>query len=186
MTRAFDLGVKIWLVSGEALLLAQLFVYEFGPDSSFEGQLGGALQRLEAGGVLRILEATFIQREADSGELVVFDVSGDGAGSLIAPLLDFRLDPAARRSATERALAAETPDGMPGDVMRELGDALKPGNAIAMLLIEHRWAAALEDAVARTGGTQVVAEFVQARTLAEIAPRLLSVTSRPGSVDTAR
>lgn len=164
-------------MSDAALLQAQLFVYEFGPDSRFEGQLGGALERLETGGVLRILEATFIQREADSGELVVFDVSGDGAGSLIAPLLDFRLDPGARRRATERALAAETP-GIPADVVRELGNALKPGNAIAVLLLEHRWAAALEDAVARTGGTQVVGEFVQARTLAELAPRLLSAAIR--------
>jgi hypothetical protein len=164
-------------MSGAALPQAQLFVYEFGPDSRFQGELGGALERLESGGVIRVLEATFIQREADSGELVVFDVSGDGAGGLIAPLLDFRLDPAARRKATERALGADT-TGIPADIVRELGNALTPGAAIALLLLEHRWAAALEDAVAQTGGTQVVSEFVQARALAELAPRLLSATRR--------
>lgn len=58
----------------------------------------------------------FIQRDAETGELVVFDVSGDGAAGLIAPLLDFRLDPAARRRAAERALAAGTP-GIPGDML---------------------------------------------------------------------
>jgi len=159
---------------------AQLFVYEFGPDATFEGQLGGALGRLESGGALRILEALFIQRDAETGELVVFDVSGDGACGLISPLLDFRLDPSARRRATERALAAATP-GIPSDTLRELGKTLTPGTAIAALLIEHRWAEALEDAVARTGGARLANEFVQARTLADLAPELVSAAGRRGA-----
>jgi hypothetical protein len=170
-----------WPVSGGVLPHAQLFVYQFGPDSRFEGQLGGALQRLETGGVLRILEVMFIQREAETGELVVFDAGGDGAGSLIAPLLDFRLDPAARRRATERALEAVTP-GAAGELARELGNTLEPGDALAVLLIEHRWADALDEAVARTGGVRVVGEFVEARTLAGVAQHVLSAANRPGSV----
>jgi hypothetical protein len=45
---------------------------------------------------------------------------------------------------------------------------------MAALLIEHRWAEALEDAVARTGGAPLASEFVQARTLADLPPQLLS------------
>jgi hypothetical protein len=179
VTRARGLPVKIWPVNSPALPPAQLFIYEFGPDARFEGQLGGALGRFETGGVLRILEAMFIQRDAETGELVVFDVSGDGAAGLIAPLLDFRLDPAARRRATDRALAAGTP-GIPGDMLRELGSTLAPGAAMAALLIEHRWAEALEDAVARTGGVPLVSEFVPARTLADLLPQLLSAAARRG------
>ena len=155
---------------------AQLFVYEFGQDARFEGELGGALQRLESGGAIRILEALFIQREAETGELVVFDVCGDGAGGLIAPLLDFRLDPAARRRATERALAADSPR-IPSDTVQQLGSMLAPGKALAALLIEHRWAEALGDAVSQTGGERVLSKFVQARTLTELAPHLLSAAS---------
>ena len=33
----------------------QLLVYSFGPDASFEGQLVGALERIEVGGAMRIL-----------------------------------------------------------------------------------------------------------------------------------
>jgi hypothetical protein len=156
---------------------AQLLVFGFGPDARFEGQLGGALGRFETGGTLRILEALFIQRDVESGELVVFDVRGDGAGSLIAPLLDFRLDPGARRRATERALAAGTP-GIAGETLRELGGALAPGAAIAALLIEHVWAEALEDAVGRTSGASLLSEFVEARTLAELTPQLRSAAGR--------
>src|SRR5271163_4343186 len=105
---------------------AQLLVYEFGPDARFEGQLGGALERLESGGAVRILEALFVQRDPETEQLVVFHVRGDGASGLIAPLLDFRLDPAARQRATERALAAST-DGMPAGTIQELGNGLAPG-----------------------------------------------------------
>ncbi|MGO9753496.1 MAG: hypothetical protein ACLP8S_33415 [Solirubrobacteraceae bacterium] len=151
---------------------AQLLVYAFAPDARFEGQLGGALQRMETGGTLRVLEAIFIHREVETGELAMIDVRGDGAGSLIAPVLDFRLDPAARRRATRRALAAGTP-GISADTVRRLGEPLAPGAAIAALLIEHTWAQVLADAVARTAGTPLIDEFVQARTLAELEPELL-------------
>jgi hypothetical protein len=154
----------------------QLLVYDFGPDSKFEGQLGGALERFEGRGVLRILEAMFIQRDADTGELVVIDLLGEGTGGLTGQILDFRLDPAARRRATDRALRAVTP-GITGDMLRELGSALAPGAAIAALLLEHTWAEALNDAVARTSGAQLVNEFVEARTLAELAPALHSAVA---------
>jgi hypothetical protein len=159
---------------------AQLLVYEFGPDARFEGQLGGALERIETGGTMRVLEAMFIQRDADTGELAVIDLQGDGAGSLIAPVLDFRLDPAGRRRATERALAAGT-TGIPADTLRELGAPLAAGRAVAALLIEHLWAQALADAVTRTGGTELIDEFVEARSLTEVAPRLLAAAQHSGT-----
>jgi hypothetical protein len=160
-----------------ALPPAQLLVYEFPPEARFEGQLGGAIERFESGGALRILEAMFIQRDAESGELVVIEVRGTGAGGLISPILDFRLDPAARRRATDRALAAST-SGIPGDTLRELGNALVPGAAMAALLVQHRWAEALEDAVARSSGAQLLTAFVEATSLAELAPELRSAAAR--------
>ena len=81
---------------------AQLLLYRFGPDAEFEGQLVGALQRIESGGALRILDALFVRSHAETGELEAISAHGDGAGRIIAPLLDFRLDPAG-------ALATEQP-----------------------------------------------------------------------------
>ncbi len=124
------------MTTSATLPFAQLLVYEFGPGAQFEGQLGGAVGRIETGGTLRVLEAMFIQREAETGELVVIDLRGVGAGSLVAPVLDFRLDPGARRRATERAVAAGTP-GISGETLRTLGEPLAPGRAIAALLVEH-------------------------------------------------
>jgi hypothetical protein len=155
---------------------AQLLVYGFGPDANFEGQLVGALERIESGGTLRILDALFVGRDPETGELVAADLTGDGAGGIVAPLLGFRLDPAERRRTTERALSTEG-SGVPGDTLRELGEALEPGAAVAAVLVEHTWARALQEAVSRTGGRPLASEFVDATGLAELAPQLRAAMS---------
>jgi hypothetical protein len=162
---------------------AQLFVFAFPPNAKFEGQLGGAIGRFETGGTLRILGAMFVQRDAETRELVAFDICGDGAGGLIGPVLDFRLDSAARQRATERALASDS-GGIPPETLRQLGTLLAPGAAVAALLIEHVWAEALSDAIVRSDGVPLVSESVEARTLAELAPELLAAAGGHGtSVD---
>ena len=138
----------------------QLLVYAFEPGAPFEGRLVGALERLEAGGALRVLEALFIRREPDGGELTAIDVRGRGGG-LTAPLLSFRLDPAARRRATEKTLGADT-----GGTLRELGDSLEPGAALAAVLVEHTWARALAAAVAASHGRELASEMVEASAFA--------------------
>lgn len=142
---------------------AQLLLYRFGPEAEFEGRLVGALQRIESGGTLRVLDAIFVRSHAETGELEAIAVHGDGAGRIVAPLLDFRLDASKRRRATERALGGDR-----AAAVRTLAGKLDKGEAMAVVLIEHVWANALEDAVARTGGTPVASEFVEATALAEL------------------
>jgi hypothetical protein len=148
----------------------QLLVYRFGERAAYEGRLVGALERMESGGTLRIVEALFITHDADTGELAAIDLRSRGAGSLVSPLIGFRLDESERRRATQRALRA---DGeAEGVSLRDIGAALAPGAAIAAVLVEHTWARALEGAVTDSGGTAVASEFVNAATLADVAPRL--------------
>jgi hypothetical protein len=148
---------------------AQLLLYRFGPDAEFEGRLVGALERIESGGALRIIEALFVRSDDETGKLDAVAVRGDGAGRIVAPLLEFRLDPAKRRRASERALGGDR-----GTMLRSLAAELQQGEAMAVLLVDHVWARALEDAVARTGGTPVTSEFVDVTGLEELsapAPR---------------
>jgi hypothetical protein len=151
----------------------QLLLYGFGPEADFEGRLVGALERLESGGALRILDVLFVRRDAESGDIDAIDLQGDGAGGVVAPLLNFRLDEGERRRATERTLRAHA------DVVRELGAALEPGAALAAVLVEHVWSTTLEDAVARTGGTRLANDFVDAAGLAELGAELLAAAGRP-------
>ena len=155
----------------------QLVVYGFGPDADFEGRLVGALERIESGGALRILDAVFVASEPGTGELLAIDLKGDSSAGKVAPLLRFRLEPAERRRATERALRPHG-SGLPAGALRELGMALPPGESVIALLVEHEWARALNDAVSRTGGTVVGNEFVDATALAEVAPDVLAASKR--------
>lgn len=155
----------------------QLLLYGFGAEARFEGQLVGALERIESGGALRIRDAFFVRRDAQSGELEAIALPGNGAQGIVSPLLGFRLDPGERRRARERALRLGTTD-LSGEALRGLGSALPPGVAVAGVLIEHAWADAMEDAVSRTGGTPLINQFVDAAALEDLAPGLLAVAVR--------
>jgi hypothetical protein len=151
---------------------AQLLLYRFGPGSDFQGQLTGALERIEVGGSLRVLEALFVTRAAN-GELSAVALRGDGTGGIAAPLIGFRLDESDRRRATEKAMRDDG-RGLPPEALRELEQALEPGEALAALLVEHVWARALEEAVGRTDGTPLVSRFVDASGIGELTAEVLT------------
>ena len=113
-------------------------------------------------------------RDADTAELVAIERRGRGAGSLVAPLLGFRLDPGERRRVSEKALRA----GEHSDALRRLGEALEPGAAVAAVLVEHVWVRALDDAVSRTGGRPLASELVDAAALGELTADLIAAAAR--------
>jgi hypothetical protein len=139
----------------------QLLTFAFGPEAVFEGQMLGAVERLESGGVLRVVQVIFVRRDPADGTLSAFAHRGGTAGGIAGPGLEFRLDERERQRATERALA-----GAAGDGVRELGEALPPGGAVAAVFVEHRWLADLAEATERTGGAAVSSDFVDAEALA--------------------
>jgi hypothetical protein len=116
----------------------------------------------------------FVGRDPANGELAAIELRRAGAGGIVAPLVSFRFDAAERRRATERAL-----EGDAGDLIRALGESLAPGEGVAAVLVSHEWAATLDDAVARMGGTPQANGFVEAATLAELGPQLLSSARSP-------
>lgn len=161
-------------MTGQRTSHAHLLVYKFAPGAEFQGQLVGAIERIESGGTLRVLDVLFVQRDADTGELAAIAARGRGQGSLVAPLLGFRMDAGERRRASEKALRSEGGDGP----LRRLGDDLAPGAAVAAVLIENVWLHAIHDAVSRTGGEPVVSRLVDAGALAELTPEVLAANER--------
>lgn len=151
----------------------QLLAYRFGSDSRFEGQLVGALERIESGGAMRVLDALFVARDPESGDLTAVSLTGEGSGGIIGRLLDFRLEPEGRANSTRRAL-----EGPTGPTVSELGELLEPGHAIAAVLVEHVWADTLDDAVSRIGGTQAASDMVQASALRDVTDRLRSAAAQ--------
>jgi hypothetical protein len=154
----------------------QLLAYRFEPGAAFEGQLLGALERIESGGQLRIREVLFVGRDPQTGDLLAVAAHGRGQGSLVAPLLGFRLDPAEREKATTKALRAYDRGADPNP-LRLVGDTLPPGGAVAAVLVEHVWADAIDDAVARTGGAELSSAFVRDAVQTELSPELAATAA---------
>ena len=144
----------------------QLVVIRFGPDTAFGGELLGAAERIESGMSLRLLDILFVHRDRESGDLEAWSTRGAGASGVTSAVLDFRLDPAARRAASEQTLR-ERPE------LAQLGGGLSPGEGLVALLVEHRWAEALADAVNRLGGEATHTDFVNAASLDVLLPTLL-------------
>lgn len=155
-------------------MTSQLLVYRFGAGAGFEGQLVGALERIEAGGALKVLEVLFVARDADSGEHFAIDAHGGRAAGMVASLVSFRLDVEERRRATRRAMEGER-----AQLITTLGAQLEPGDALAALLVGHAWARALEDAVQRIGGTALSNTLVESMSLTQLAPALADAVQAP-------
>ena len=152
----------------------QLLVYRFRVDA-FEGHLVSALERIEAGGALKILDVLFVGSDPETGEIFAIDLHGSSAGGMVGPLVGFRLDVSERRRTTRRALARA--DGA-AQLIRDLGATLGRGDALAAILLGHEWAGTLADAVERTGGSAVADVFVEPTRLVDLAPDLLSAAVR--------
>ena len=157
---------------------AHLRVYRFDPGAVFEGELLGAIERIEVGGDAELLDALFVGRDAASGTLEAVDLAAGGAGGSFASLLDFRLEPRRRRAITERTLA-DHPGGVPRPLIEAIAATLEPGAAILATLHTGGAATVLEDAVARCGGRLNTDEPVDARALAQAGPRLRAVVGSP-------
>jgi hypothetical protein len=156
--------------------IIQLLAYRFGPDAAFEGRLVGALERMESGGTLRVLDVLFVGRDGQTGELLAAAVRSRHEGAVVAPLLGFRLDFAERRRLTERALRAYGRGEEPNP-LRGLAATLPPGGGVAAVLVEHVWARALGDAVDQSSGSALLSEFVDATELTELTSRLAAAVA---------
>jgi hypothetical protein len=155
---------------------AQLRVYRFDSSAVFEGGLLAAIERLALG--KELLDALFVRSDTESGALEAVDLGRGGAGGTFASLLDFRVDSGRRRALTERTLT-EHRGGVPRPLIEAIAATLEAGAAIFTVLQTGPTAMLLEDAVARCGGQRIADEPVDARTLAQVDPRLRRAVGAP-------
>ncbi|HEX8862948.1 MAG TPA: hypothetical protein VGC06_28415 [Actinomycetes bacterium] len=145
----------------------QLLVLGFNrPD--FHGEIREELQRLKDNDVVRVIDALAVQKDAQGNvsRLHQSQLSGEQAaefGALVGGLIGLG---AAGEEGMEAGaeLGAETVEERGGvlsdqeawDVLAEIPN----DTAAALILLEHRWAIPLRDAIARAGGFRLASEFV--------------------------
>lgn len=146
---------------------AQLLVLGFNhPD--FQGEIHKELQLLRDNDLVRVIDVLAVQKDADGdvGILHGNQLSADEAaefGAVVGALVG--LGAAGQQGmqvgAELGAQAAQERGGVFSD--EEAWDALAEipeDSAAALILIEHRWAIPLRDAIARAGGFRLASEFI--------------------------
>lgn len=152
----------------------QLLVLGFDkPD--FQGEIAGELQRLVESDTVQLIDSLTVYKDA-AGETAVLkagNLSAEHAaevGAVVGALIG--LGAAGPEGAADAALAgAEAlPDErvFPEEDAWDVLDEIPNDTAAAILLLEHRWAIPLRDAIARAGGFRVAEGFISPLDLIEV------------------
>ncbi len=127
----------------------QVIAVGFGPGADFEGRVLAEVDRLEGRGVLRLLDVLFVAKD-ENGAIQQLAVGDDeDFGALLASVVPLHGAGLGEPSAGEAWSGFDPSDAW------ALAESLRPGTALAFLLVEHGWAQPLFDAIADTGGVLV-------------------------------
>ena len=167
----------------------QVIAVEFDSTDRMQGQVLEALDELTPLGAARIIDALFVAKD-DSGDLVAIEAGDVGEedealGELVGMLMGFSFEgdedvDTAVVEAGDASLMGVTP----ADIQR-IGDNLAPGTGALVILIEHRWAAGLREAVADAGGRMVAQGFLTPDGLMMLGAELVATADAIDAIETA-
>jgi uncharacterized membrane protein len=153
----------------------QLLVLGFEkPD--FQGAILDELEGLRKNDIVRVIDAMAVYKDAE-GEVAVLEMSqlsnaeATEFGATIGALIGLGEGGEEGMEAGAEAGAEAAADGIHVFNEEDAWDALEEipnDSAAAMILLEHRWAIPLRDAVARAGGYRLASEFISALDLVEL------------------
>jgi uncharacterized membrane protein len=145
----------------------QLIVLGFSqPD--FQGEILAELDRLKENDVVRVIDALAVHKDAN-GEVAMLersDLSDEEAaefGAIVGALIGLGMAGAEGAEAGAELGAEATAEGVDlfdDENVWDVVDEIPEDTAAALILLEHRWAIPLRDAVARAGGFRVSDGFI--------------------------
>lgn len=150
----------------------QLLVIAFA-NGKFDGAILEELRRLREQDVVRLLDLLFVVKDEDGAvfELETSDLSeAESAeyGALVRDLFGFTGGDGGTAGRPRPTAAAVAQNGSLLDLAEVwfLADVIPAGTAAAVVLVEHRWAIPLRDAVEAADGHDLVDTWVHPRDLA--------------------
>ena len=124
----------------------QLMVFGYQPGDGVEERIMAELDALEGKGLLRLLDFLFVHKTLD-GNLEMLDVGDDeDYGTILAGFFDWE--------------GEDVDADVEPDELAELAESLEAGASMAVVLVEHLWAAGLFDAVGESGGELLSEGFI--------------------------
>ena len=168
----------------------QLLAFGFDTLDRFRGDILDRFEEVAPLDAVRILDALFVAKE-DNGDLVALELGDlgeeegdDVLGLIIGELLGFTFE-------------GESPEAPPGEItgasaigvsvadIRRIARDLKPGTAAGLLLVEHRWAAGLRDAIFDAGGSLLLQGFLTLEGLAMVGSELTATAEAIAAIELA-
>jgi uncharacterized membrane protein len=141
----------------------------------FKGDIRAELERLRDDDVVRLIDLIVVRKDDDGNieKLQQSDLSQEELedfGAIVGALIG--VGAAGDEGATEGAVlgAAAMEDGHVFDAENTwyVDDAIPPGTAAAVALLEHRWAIGLRDAIQNAGGFHLADAWVHPADLVAI------------------
>jgi len=134
----------------------------------FQGEIINELERLRASDMVRVIDALVVYKDAEGDVAVVkgSQLSKEEAeefGAVVGALLGLGMAGEEGMEAGAIAGAEAASGGIDVFSEEEAWDVLEeiPNDAAAaLILLEHRWAIGLRDAVARAGGFRIAESFI--------------------------
>lgn len=171
----------------------QMLVVGFEQDAQYEGAILDELERLSTRGLIRVIDLQFVMKGED-GKLLAMELSelsddeiieyGTVIGGLIG--LGQGGQKGAEIGAELGALAAaEQSYGLTPTDIQEIAAELAPGEAVAMLLFEHTWAARLKQTIRHAGGHPIAQGFLTPESLMMVGRELEAVMEAEVAIEVA-
>jgi hypothetical protein len=148
----------------------QLLVVGF-EQPDFKGEVLAHLQSLREHDLVRVIDILLVYKDA-AGELEtrqVSDLSAQEAqdlGALAGALIG--LGAAAGGDAEDAARLWSAEDGLTEEDLVDVLAEIPPDTAVAIALLEHRWAIPLREAIIAAGGFPILDTWVHPRDLVEV------------------
>ena len=161
----------------------QLFVINF-ERPEFEGRIAEELEALRSSGAIRIVDSLAVVKGAGSDPMIarwsdLEETNQIPAGSVLGGLLGLELssEGPVDAGAVARAIADEDPDAAERATLATIFAEVPRGGGVLMLLIEHRWALPLSQAVREAGGVLSGEQMIDEATMEQI-PAVLAAAAR--------
>jgi uncharacterized membrane protein len=141
----------------------------------FEGEILAELQRLRNNDVVRVVDALAVYKDA-KGEVTGLkgsQLSGEETaefGALVGALVGLGAggEEGAEAGAELGAEAAQERSGVFAEEAWDVLAEVPEDAAAALVLLEHRWAIPLREAIVRAGGVRLASEFISPLDLVEL------------------
>ena len=149
-----------------ALGPVQILVVGFG-DAEFKGTIRAELERLREADVVRLIDMVAVRKDSEGTveRLQQSDMSSDELqefGAIVGALIGFGAagEEGAELGAEAGAEAMEDGAVFDESQMWYVDEAIPPGTAAAIALLEHRWAIPLRDAIREQGGFHIADAWI--------------------------